>query len=117
MDAGGFRLTALSAGTVGNPSVNFTSDTDTGLYAPAANKVGIPLTTALVKQLDAVWAVGTNAGMRASGAAIANTTYHIFAILRPDTGVVDVAADTSATGANIAANTNAAYTKMQCLGS
>jgi hypothetical protein len=75
------------------------------------------LVAALTKQLDAVWAVGTNAGMRASGAAIANTTYHIFLIKRPDTGVVDIAADTSVTGANIAANTDAAYTKKRRIGS
>lgn len=77
----------------------------------------IKLTSGLTKQLDAVWAVGTNAGMRASGAAITNTTYHIFLIRRPDTGVVDVAADTSVTGANIAANTNAAYTQIRRIGS
>jgi hypothetical protein len=71
----------------------------------------------LTKQLDAVWAVGSAAGMRASGAAIANTTYHIFIIRRPDTGVVDIAADTSATGANIAANTNANYTQIRRIGS
>jgi hypothetical protein len=55
--------------------------------------------------------------MRASGAAIANTTYHIFLIKRPDTGAVDIAADTSATGANITANTDAAYTKWRRIGS
>jgi hypothetical protein len=71
------------------------------------------LASALTKQLDAVWAVGTNQGMRASGAAIADGTYHIFVIRRPDTGVVDIAADTSATGANIAANTNVAYTQIR----
>lgn len=77
----------------------------------------IILASALIKRLDATWAVGTNQGMRASGAAIADTTYHIFAIRRPDTGVVDVAADTSATGANLAANTNVAYTQKRRIGS
>lgn len=75
------------------------------------------LTSPMTKQLDAVWAVGTNAGMRASGAAIADTTYHIFLIRRPDTGVVDIAADTSPTGANIAANTNVAYTQKRRIAS
>lgn len=77
----------------------------------------IRLTTAITKQLDAVWAVGTAAGGRASGGAITDTTYHVFLIMRPDTGVVDVAFDTSETGANLAANTNAAYTKKRCIGS
>src|SRR5574341_1608783 len=81
------------------------------------NTDNILLASALTKQLDAVWAVGTNAGMRASGAAITDTTYHIFVIKRPDTGVIDIAADTSATGANIAANTNTAYTEIRRIGS
>lgn len=76
----------------------------------------IRLTTAITKQLDAVWAVGTNAGGRASGGAISDTTWFVFLIMRPDTGVVDVAFDTSATGANLAANTDAAYTKKRLLG-
>lgn len=75
------------------------------------------LSSALTKQLDVAWAVGTNQGMRATGVAIANGTYHIFLIRRPDTGVVDIAADTSATGANIATNTNAAYTQLRRIGS
>lgn len=77
----------------------------------------ITLSSALTKQLDAAWAVGTNAGMRATGVAIADGTYHIFLIRRPDTGVVDVAADTSVSGANIAANTDAAYTQLRRIGS
>ena len=52
--------------------------------------------TALIKQLDAAWAVGTNAGMLDTG-AIANTTYHIHLIHRSDTGVSDYLASTSAT--------------------
>ena len=88
-----------------------------GNWIDSTNTVNIVLASAITKQLDAAWAVGTNAGMRASGAAIANTTYHIFLILRPDTGVVDIAADTSVTGANITANTDAAYTKWRRIGS
>lgn len=89
----------------------------TGFARDATDDFTIVLSGALIKQLDAAWAVGTNAGMRASGAAIADTTYHIFLIRRPDTGVVDIAADTSATGANIAANTNAAYTQKRRIAS
>jgi hypothetical protein len=85
--------------------------------AAFASRTWISLASALTKQLDAAWAVGTNQGMRATGAAIANGTYHIFLIMRPDTGVVDIAADTSATGANIPANTNSAYTKKWRIGS
>ena len=49
---------------------------------------------ALTKQLDATWAVGTNQGMRDTG-AIADGTWHIFAIRRPDTGVTDILASLS----------------------
>lgn len=114
------QLTGL---TLSNNGADATNDIDISVGACAsedaavANRAAISLAGALTKQLDAVWAVGTNQGMRASGAAIADTTYHIFAIMRPDTGVVDIAADTSATGANISANTNAAYTKLRRIGS
>lgn len=92
-------------------------DIAVGNATDATNTVNMALTGALVKQIDATWVVGTNQGMRASGAAVANTTYHIFLIRRTDTGVVDVAADTSATGANITANTNANYTQFRRIGS
>lgn len=105
---------------MGNNAGDLTNDIDiaAGCAMDAALSGTIMvLPSALIKQLDAAWAVGTNAGMRATGVAIANTTYHIFLIRRPDTGVVDIAADTSATGANIAANTNAAYTQFRRIGS
>ncbi len=105
--------------TLSNNVTDATNDIDIAAGSAVDNNgaVSMLLASGLTKQLDAVWAVGNNAGMRASGAAIANTTYHIFLIRRPDTGVVDIAADTSATGANIAANTNAAYTQIRRIGS
>src|SRR3990167_5311079 len=41
MDAGGFRLITLGAGTVGNPSVEFSGDTDSGFYRAAADQVSL----------------------------------------------------------------------------
>lgn len=67
---------------------------------------------ALTKRLDATWVVGTNQGGLFSG-SIANTTYHCFIIMRPDTGVVDAGFDTSTT----AANRPAAYTYYRRIGS
>jgi hypothetical protein len=109
----------LAGLAISNNGSDATNDIDiaVGAARDKDNSANIVLASALTKQLDAAWAVGTNAGMLATGAAITNTTYHIFLILRPDTGVVDVAADTSVTGANIAANTNAAYTKIRRIGS
>lgn len=105
--------------TLSNNGSDATNDIDiaVGACRSSDNTADIVLASALTKQLDAGWAVGTNAGMRATGAAIANGTYHIFLIRRSDTGVVDVAADTSVTGANIATNTNAAYTQIRRIGS
>lgn len=101
--------------TLSNNVTDATNDIDIAAGAAVDNggAVSMVLASGLTKQLDAVWDVGNNAGMRASGAAIADGTYHIFLIRRPDTGVVDIAADTSVTGANIAANTNAAYTQIR----
>lgn len=105
--------------TLSNNGSDATNDIDIAAGVAAADTTWglMALTSGLTKQLDVAWAVGTNAGMRATGVAIANGTYHIFLIRRPDTGVVDVAADTSATGANIATNTNAAYTQIRRIGS
>ena len=77
-----------------------------------ANRVSLQLTSGLTKQLDAAWAVGTNQGMRDTG-AIANGTWHIFLIKRVDTGVVDVLASLSATSPTMPAN----YTKKRRIGS
>lgn len=97
---------------VGDP----TNDIDIAAGTAAEEGVANPdlmTLVAMTKRLDAAWAVGTNQGMRATGVAIADGTYHIFEIKRPDTQVVDIAADTSITGANIAANTNVAYTQKR----
>jgi hypothetical protein len=68
--------------------------------------------SAITKRLDAAWAVGTNQGGLDTG-AIANTTYHVWAIKRPDTDVSDVTFSTSASDPTL----NAAYTKKKCIGS
>ncbi len=47
------------------------------------------LASILVKQIDAVWAVGTNAGGIDTGAVAASTLYAVWLIKRTDTGVVD----------------------------
>ena len=47
-------------------------------------------TSNFTKQLDAVWAVGTEAGGLDTGTVAANTWYHVWAIRRSDTGIVDI---------------------------
>lgn len=63
---------------------------------------------AKTKQLDAGWAAGTAAGMRYSGAAIANTTYHIWAVAKAD-GTQDIYATPNAS----ASTASAALTLLQ----
>ncbi len=109
-------LTGLTLSNNGSDAVN-DIDIAVGAARDSADTMTMMLSGALTKRLDAPWAVGTNQGMRATGVAIADTTYHIFLIRRPDTGVVDIAADTSAIGANIAANTNVSYTQKRRIGS
>jgi hypothetical protein len=61
---------------------------------------------AMTKRLDANWAAGTNQGMRYSGAAITNTTYHLYVATKAD-GTQDYYADPSATIATVLAHLQA----------
>lgn len=74
-------------------------DFSAGQCADSTNAFYLTLASALTKQLDVAWAVGTNQGGLFTG-AVANTTYYCFIIMRPDTGVVDAGFDTSLTAAN-----------------
>jgi hypothetical protein len=67
---------------------------------------------AITKQLDAAWAVGTNQGGRDTG-SIANNTWHVWVINRPDTNVTDVLFSLSATAPTLPTN----YTKKKRIGS
>jgi hypothetical protein len=71
--------------------------------ASLANRRLMVLASALTKQLDAAWAVGTNAGGLDTG-AIGNSDYYIWLIQRADTGVVDALFSLSATAPTMPAN-------------
>lgn len=76
----------------------------TGDTRDSTNASDIHLASALIKQIDATWAAGTNAGGMASGVSLAaGTTYHLF--LAVINGVVDAFWDTSATAAHKPAGT------------
>lgn len=62
------------------------------------------LGSTLVKQLDATWAVGTNAGGLDTGSEANSTWYHVWLIQRSDTGVVDVLFSASATAPTMPTN-------------
>jgi hypothetical protein len=97
-----------------NNATDATNDIDIAVGAARddGNAANIVLASALTKQLDAAWAVGTNAGLLDTG-AVANNTYHLFAIRRPDTGVVDILASLSPTSPTMPTN----YTQKRRIGS
>jgi len=99
--------------SIANNVTDATNDIDfgAGKCADSTNAAYL-VASALTKRLDGAWAVGTNQGGLFSG-SIANTTYHCFIIMRPDTGVVDAGFDTSVT----AANRPVAYTYYRRVGS
>lgn len=101
--------------TLSNNATDATNDIDiaAGSAVDSTGVVSMLLASSLTKRLDAAWAVGTNQGGRMSAAAIADTTYHVFLIRRPDTGVVDVGFDVSPTAPTLPAN----YTQFRRIGS
>ncbi len=116
VDAKG-RLTAASNGeaplprsylaglSLANNAGDATNDIDiaVGTCRDSTNAQNITLGSALTKRLDASWAVGTNQGGLDTG-SIADTTYHVWAIKRSDTGIVDVLFSTSATAPTMPSN-------------
>lgn len=73
-----------------NSTGDATNDTqlDPGIAIDSTQTEFMQLASAIIKQLDAAWAVGSNAGGLDQG-SIANGTYHKHLIKRVDTGVVD----------------------------
>lgn len=76
------------------------------------NTAVMVLSGAITKQLDAGWAVGTNAGGLNTGSVAANTWYEVHLIKRTDTGVVDVMFTTTANRATLPTN----YTLQRRIG-
>lgn len=96
--------------TLSNDGTDPTNDIgiDTGQAVDNTAQALMVLSSALIKQLDANWAAGTNQGMRYSGAAIANTTYHIW-LVSTATGTTDIYATPNAS----ASTPSAALTLLQ----
>lgn len=76
--------------TLSNNGSDATNDIDfaAGSVRDSTNTANITV-AAMTKRLDANWAAGTNQGMRYSGAAIANTTYGVWAVSKAD-GTQDI---------------------------
>ena len=77
--------------TIANNAGDATNDIDiaAGIWADDTGAVLLRLASGITKRLDAAWAVGSGNGGLDTG-SIANTTYHLWLIMRSDTGVVDV---------------------------
>ncbi len=103
----------LAGYTLSNNGADAVNDIDIAAGSAIADDQSafLVLAAGLTKRLDANWAVGNNQGGLDTG-AIANGTYHLFAIRRPDTGVVDVLFSLSATAPTMPAN----YTQKRRIG-
>jgi hypothetical protein len=93
----------LSGLAVSNNATDAVNDLDIAVGAAISDdavilsRVGLSLTTALTKQIDFVWAAGTNAGMRDSADNLTGVkTFHIY-LFRRSAGGIDVFASTSLT--------------------
>lgn len=100
--------------TLSNNATDATNDIDiaAGSCVDSTGTDVMTLSASITKQLDNAWAVGTNLGGLDAG-TIANTTYHVYVIKRPDTGVVDVIFSTSASSPTLPTN----YTLYRRIGS
>lgn len=84
-----------------------------GKCSSSAFDTMLVLASAMTKQIDASWSVGTNAGGLFSG-SVANSTWYYVHIIRKDSdGSIDIGFDTSIT----AANKPAGYTYYRRIGS
>ena len=61
-------------------------------------------TAGINKSINSTWAVGTGNGGLDTGTVAASTWYHVFLIMRTDTGVVDALISTSASSPTMPAN-------------
>jgi hypothetical protein len=91
--------------TYANNAGDATNDLDiaAGGAMDSTGAYWMTLSAAITKQLDAAWAVGTNAGGLDTG-AVGNSDYYIWLIKRSDTGVVDALYSLSSTAPTMPTN-------------
>lgn len=105
----GYLSGCIMSNDVGTP--NTLIDISAGQAAADDNSLVMPA-AALVKSIAANWAVGVT-GALDTGTVAASTTYHVFIIMRTDTGVVDWLFSLSPTSPTMPTN----YTKKRRIGS
>lgn len=91
--------------TLSNSSGDATNDIviAAGNCTDSTDAENMVLSGTITKQLDAAWAVGTDAGGLDTG-SIDDVTYHVFLIKRSDTGVVDALFSASPTAPTMPAD-------------
>jgi len=92
--------------TLSNNVADANNDIDivAGVAKDDTGAVEIVLGSGLTKRLDGSWAVGTGNGGLDTGSKSINSSYHVFAIKRSDTGVVDSLLSLSATAPTMPAS-------------
>ena len=120
----GSALTGLSPNTNFIGGLNTSNGTDAdhdiniavGSARDYTDTATMTLASAITKQIDASWAVGTNAGGLDTGSVAANTGYGLYLIRRTDTGVVDVLFSTDMSAAGGSATMPTSYTQKRLIG-
>ncbi len=104
------KANMLPMGWLSGLAMTNAADTDhditiaAGKCRDSTDAVDMVLASALTKQGDAAWAVGTNAGAMDTGSLPSAGTIHVWLIKRSDTGVVDALFSISATAPTMPAN-------------
>lgn len=113
---GGLDLAAILEGRIGGLEITINGtdadhDIDVAAGGAAADDQSaiLVLSSSITKQIDASWAVGTDAGCldgteSVTGTPDASTWYHIFEIRRSDTGVTDVLCSENASSPTLPTN-------------
>lgn len=102
LNAGLTTLDALLASALSGITLSTAGSSATfGIAAGCAS--GMKLASAYTKTTSA-WAVGTAAGSLDTGSIANSTWYHVWLIMRPDTGIVDVLVSLSATAPTMPAS-------------
>lgn len=75
-----------------------------GACRDIANLGNITILSTYTKNLTVAWSTGSGGGALDAGSVAISTTYHIWAIKRPDTGTCDILASTSPTNPTMPTN-------------
>lgn len=105
----------ISGFNVANDTVDATNDFifSAGATRDDVNAIDISFTGPYTKKLDTAWSLGDGGGLLDTG-VVGNNTYHLYAIIRSDTGVVDFVASLGSGGPSVMP---ASYTHYRRIGS